>query len=71
MDNNYYEVVFSDGYSICILGERQPTVEEANIFCKEDCENMKVTVTNVIEIDSYEAHTFFDMDDEANFPIFQ
>ena len=68
---NYYEVEFNDGYSICILGERKPTIEEASVFLKEDCEKIKTIVANVQEIDSDEAHTFFYMVNEANFPIFK
>jgi hypothetical protein len=71
MAYNYYEVEFNDGYSICIKGKRQPSIEEANEFLKEDCKNLKVFVTNVIEIDNYEAHEFFDMEHEEKYPVFQ
>ena len=38
----YYEIEFgtskdlSDSYSICIIGERKPSIEEAQEFCKTD-----------------------------------
>ena len=70
---NYYEIVFNDESktSICILGERKPTIEEANKFCKIDCEKFKATVEEVLDIDDSEAHCFFDMSEEATFPIFK
>jgi len=68
---NYYEAEFSDGYSICIKGERKPTITEANEFLKVDCMNMKTTVINVLDIDNNEAHNFFDMSNEDKFPVFQ
>lgn len=72
MENlNYYEAEFSDGYSICIKGLRKPTIEEANDFLKEDCKNMNVSVIDVLDLDEDEAYTFFDMSNEANFPIFE
>ena len=76
----YFEIEFSNGgdngdydqYSICIVGERKPSVEEAEEFCKED---MKILgyerVEKVLEIDKHEAHMYFDMSDEKNFPVFR
>ncbi len=59
-------------YSICILGEREPSIKEAAEFCKEDMENMGYKyVVNVLEIDQSEARTFFDMEKEKEFPVFR
>ena len=84
MERKYYEVEFAkkselyddsfvgtpDRYSICIIAEHYPTEEEAEEFCKEDMKNFGYdVVTEVIEIDSDEAHNFFDMENETNFPI--
>ena len=59
-------------YSICILGEREPSIQEAAEFCKVDMETMGYRyVVNVLEISQYEARTFFDMENEKNFPVFK
>lgn len=59
-------------YSICILGEREPTIQEATEFCKEDMKQMGYKyVVNVLEIDQEEARTFFDMEREKEFPVFK
>lgn len=59
-------------YSICILGEREPTIQEATEFCKEDMKQMGYKyVVNVLEIDQEEARTFFDMEREKEFPVFR
>lgn len=59
-------------YSICILGERKPSIKEAARFCKEDMEKMGYKyVVNVSEIDQLEARTFFDMEREKEFPVFK
>ncbi len=59
-------------YSICILGEREPSIEEATQFCKEDMEKMGYKyVVNVLEIEQIEARTFFDMEREKEFPVFK
>lgn len=58
-------------YSICIIGVRKPTIQEAEQFCKHD---MEITgykyVVNVLEIDREAAHKFFDMENEDRLPIF-
>lgn len=60
-----------DRYSMCILGNRMPTLKEAEVFLKKDMELMGYdAVTMVIEIDFDEAHNFFDMEKENQFPIF-
>ena len=59
-------------YSICILGEREPSIQEAAEFCKIDMEEMGYKyVVNVLEIPQEEARTFFDMEREKDFPIFK
>ena len=59
-------------YSICILGERKPSIEEAARFCKRDMELMGYKyVVNVLEISQEEARTFFDMEKEKDFPVFR
>lgn len=59
-------------YSICILGEREPTIQEATEFCKEDMKQMGYKyVVNVLEIDQEEARLFFDMEREKEFPVFR
>ncbi len=59
-------------YSICILGERKPTIQEASEFCRSDMEQMGYKyVVNVLEIDEEEAETFFDMERQNEFPIFR
>ena len=87
MNRKYYEIEFDNDvrcrefadsdetigdYSICIIGKRKPTYEEAEAFCKEDMEKMGYKyVVSVREIDSDEAHNFFDMENEKNFPVFK
>lgn len=85
MDKKYFEIEFdndkrardTDGdiigdYSICIIGERKPSIEEAEEFCKKDMDKMGYKyVVSVNEIDEEEAHTFFDMEKENSFPVFK
>lgn len=76
----YYEVFFGnfdennnliDETSICIIGTRKPTIEEANEFCKNDLETMGYEkVFNVCQIDKEDAYSSFDMENENNFLIF-
>lgn len=81
MENKYFEVEFAryigdfgdytSDYSICIIGEREPTTEEATEFCKEDLQRLGYDfVSNVFPLSSEEAHNFFDMENEEAFPIF-
>lgn len=60
-------------YSICILAEREPSREEAAIFCKSDMEKMGYKyVVGITEISKEEAYTFFDMEDaEKRYPVFK
>lgn len=84
MKRKYYEVEFAhkeeiednsfvgtpDRYSICIIAEHKPTYEEAEEFCKEDMQKWGYDmVSDVIEIPYDEAHSFFDMENEDNFPV--
>lgn len=85
MTKRYFEIEFdnnkrardTDGdvvgdYSICIIGKRPPSIKEAEDFCKPD---MKQTgykyVVAVNEVDRLEARTFFDIEKENSFPIFE
>ena len=76
-DYKYYEVVFrsykslTDTYSICIKATREPTIREAEEFCKEDMEKMGYDYVNeVIEMTEQEAYIFFDMETECKWPVF-
>ena len=78
MENiKYYEVEFgkkndeTDVFSMCIVGVRKPTIEEAEQFLVGDLAMMDYDhVNEVIEIDFEEAHKFFDMEREVEFPVF-
>ena len=81
MEKKYYEVEFaqkkfdtsreeSDTYSICIIAEHYPSIEEVMEFCKDDMRNLGYSVViSVTPLDYEEAHKFFDMENEDNFPI--
>lgn len=83
MGKKYYEIEFDHecrtienesvgDYSVCIIGGRKPTIKEAEEFCKKDMKQMGYEhVVAIREVDSYEAHTFFDMDQEEKFPVFR
>ena len=59
-------------YSICILGERKPSIQEAAEFCAKGMKCMGYKyVVNVLEIDQEEARLFFDMERENEFPVFR
>ena len=77
MEKHYYEVEFGnwknleDLYSICIVGIRKPTLKEAEEFCKKDMVSMGYEYVNdVEEISGEEAHKFFDMENENDYPVF-
>ncbi len=81
MEKKYYEIEFAryigifkdytSDYSICIIGEREPSTEEATEFCKEDLQRLGYDfVSNVFPLSWEEAHNFFDMENEEAFPIF-
>lgn len=77
---NYYELEFlidDDGSglrrtnSMCVLGYRKPTIEEAKEFWKTDCEMYgDEALVAIYELTEEEAHTDFDMSRESEFPIF-
>ncbi len=86
MDKKYYEIEFDNeprgkelsddeyigNYSICIIGKRKPTIKEAEEFYKNDMKQMGYKfVVAVREVDSDEAHSFFDMDNEEKYPVFE
>lgn len=84
MENKYFEIEFSndntidrstegcdEDYSICIIGNECPSIKEAEDFCKKDMDKMGYKyVVSITEISKEEAHTFFDMEKEDNFPVF-
>jgi hypothetical protein len=71
MKIKYYEIDFNNEYSICIIGTRQPTIQEATEFCKKDMEKYDATeVVFIAEADYNTAHSCYDMDDEELFPVF-
>ena len=70
---NYYEIDF--GYAvendrICIKGLREPTIAEANEFCKADVKRFGAEVTKVTPIEKNEAEAFYDFSNEAVWPVF-
>ncbi len=81
MNKKYYEVEFAhkkfdtskdeaDTYSICIIAEHHPSIEEVTEFCKNDMENLGYSVViSVTPLDYDEAHKFFDMENEDSFPV--
>jgi hypothetical protein len=67
----YYEVDFDNEYGMCILGLRQPTIEEAKEFCKKDMELWGAKeVVFISETDYETAISCYSMENEASFPIF-
>jgi hypothetical protein len=72
----YFEIEFSDhgdetkAYWICIKGVRQPTVEEASIFCSDDEETFGFPVWRVDPIDEVTARDCYDFSNETNWPVF-
>lgn len=70
MEKKYYEVEFAryigdfedytSDYSICIVGKREPSIEEATKFCKEYLKKLNYDfVSNVFPLSYEEAHDFF------------
>ncbi len=68
-----YDEDYSGNYSICILAEKEPSIEEATEFCKSDMKNLGYKyVVSITEISKEEATNFFDMEDAENrYPIFK
>lgn len=75
---NYYEVEleyteeasFGGTFSICIHGTREPSIEEAAWFLREDAKNNQAKVTNVFPLTEEEARDGFNLDNEDEWPIF-
>lgn len=74
---NYYVLEFmingsrEHTSSMCVLGYRKPTIEEAKEFWKKDCELYgDETLFDVYEITQEEAYDAYDMSRESEFPIF-
>ena len=67
----YFEVMFANGYSICIKGVREPSVEEAKEFLKEDMKCLGVSEIDYIEEWKFsDAITAFDFSDVEKWPLF-
>lgn len=71
----YFEIDMSnenDSYSMCIKATHKPTKEEVKAFLKEDMESLGYTkIDTVIETTLEEAKNFYDMENEANFPVLE
>lgn len=69
----YYEVLFSDSYGICIKSEiENPSVEQVADFLEEDMKMFEYTIQDIESIDPIsleEAQSFYDMENEADFPV--
>lgn len=69
----YYEVSFNDEYAICIKSEvENPSKEMVADFLSEDMKKFNYTIDDIFSIDPIskeEAHSFYDMENEANFPV--
>lgn len=77
MDKKYYKVTVGkkkclmDSYSICMVGIRKPSPAEAKEFLKSEMEKWNFDlVFDVEEISPYEAHAFYNMENEEEFPVF-
>ena len=76
MENiRYFEIDMSnenDSYSMCIKATHKPTKEEVKNFLKKDMEDMGYTKINtIVETTLEEAKNFYDMENEASFPVLQ
>lgn len=67
----YYEVDFADGYGMCIKAKRQPTIEEANEFYKEDTEKYGGIINVLGPYTREEVAPFYDMEYEDNWLVFR
>ena len=70
---NYYEIDFGEGTDndrICIKGVREPSIEEASIFCRKDEIKFGAKVTKVTPITYEDACALYDMSNVDHFPIF-
>ena len=66
----YFEVEFSDGYSIACKGERIPNIQEASVFCATDVEQYG-PVASVTAIDYDEVVRFYDTEKIDSWPVFK
>ena len=66
----YFEIDTDDGYGLAIAAVREPSVEEANEFCKEDCELWDTEVIGVYPISYEELQLFYDTTNEPEWPVF-
>lgn len=66
---NYYEIDFSNEWSICIKGLRKPTIGEAAIFCAPEV-TMHGPVLAVTSIEHNFAKDLYDFSNEAKWPVF-
>ena len=75
---SYYELEFAiDCFnseikhtsSMCVLGYRKPTIEEAKEFWKADIHEDE-TLIAIYKLTEEEAHDSFDMSRESEYPIF-
>ena len=73
----YFEVDMSNGnnedcYSMCIKATHHPTKSEVALFLSDDMKNMGYTkIDTIIETTLEDAKQFYDMENEANFPVLQ
>lgn len=70
---SYYEVLFCDGYGICIKATKKPTHSEAAQFLANDMEKWGYSVSDieaVYKILHGEAVIFYDMERESEWPVF-
>jgi len=67
----YYEVLFNNGYGICIRGLKKPSIKEAEEFCKDDMELFESDSVEWVEELSYsEACKYYDMETDDDYPVF-
>ena len=69
----YYEILFTDGYGICIKSKiSSPTREQVAIFLNKDMKRYHYKlqdIDSIYEISLEEARCFYDMENESKFPI--
>jgi len=77
MNENYYEICIGPGpfitdtdFWMCIRGTRQPSLEEAEQFYAEDVQKFGGNVLAVNQLSAQEAGDFYDLSNEANWPVF-
>lgn len=81
MEIKYYEAFFNSPFNpipddvqpaMCIKGIRKPSLEEANFFLRSECAGYArgMNVTEIHEISQKDAAAFYDLSNEANWPVF-